>query len=379
MGIIPGMTYKSGRLLQLDILRVVSIIGVILIHIIGSSLHFWHEGSAAWTVLISIDQFFRFSVPLFVFISGYTLYSKYARNFKYWDFYSKRVARVLPWYLVWSLIIYLYINFTVEPGFVNYPTWKLILLGKVDYHLYFVSMIFQLYLLFPALLWLYKKFRSYFIVTLFVLEAILYYTFSLDGQRIIQLPWRFYEQQQYLFFGTWVFYFVLGFVLSDKWFGAKLNVGRGKFIFLLTTLAILTYSIYESLHLISATADTNVATRSTRITLLLYSTSFVISALLYSDLLLKINKHLLRILLYFANISFLVYLIHALTIRILGNFILPNSVFNLIIFSILVFSFSIFFAQLSMSAANLISFNKKNTIRNLISKKQKLRSKVKPD
>src|SRR4030042_5443803 len=105
------MAYKSERFLQLDVLRGVSIIGVILIHIIGSSFHFWDEDSTVWTVIIPIDQFFRFSVPLFVFISGYTLYSKYARDFKYWKFYSRRAARVLPWYFVWSLIIYIYINF----------------------------------------------------------------------------------------------------------------------------------------------------------------------------------------------------------------------------------------------------------------------------
>ena len=361
------MIHKSERLLELDVLRGVSIIGVILLHIIGSSFHFWQQGSTVWTTFISIDQFFRFSVPLFVFISGYTLYSKYARSFKHWKFYLRRVARVLPWYFVWSLIIYIYINFTVKPGFVNYPTWKLIFLGKVDYHLYFVSMIFQLYLLFPVLLWLYKKFRSNFVIGLFVFEAILYLIFTLDGQKIIQLPWRFYEQQQYLFFGTWVFYFVLGFVLPEKSLViAKLNLKPKKLIFLFVTLAILVYSIYDSLHLISTTADTNVATRSTRISVLLYSTSFVVSALVYSDQLLKMKKYVLKTLLYFANISYLVYLIHALVMRILGNFILPNSLVNLIIFTCIVFSLSIFFAQLSISIASIIPFHQFSKMRRII-------------
>ncbi len=361
------MASKSERLLELDILRFASIFGVILIHIIGSSFHFWSEGSPTWFVFLTLDQFFRFSVPLFVFISGYTLYSKYKQNFKYREFYTRRILRVLPWYFVWSLIIFLYINFTVKPGFINYPTWKLILLGKVDYHLYFVSMIFQLYLLFPILLWLYKRFRSNFVIVLFVLEVLLYFTFSLDGRKIIQLPWRFYEQQQYLFFGTWVFYFVLGFILSEKSLAiARSNLRLKKLFFVFVTIAFLVYSIYDSLHLISTTADTNVATRSTRIPLLLYSTSFAVSAILYSDLLLKIHKNLLRILLYFANISFLVYLIHALVMRILGNFILPDSVSNLAIFTFLVFSVSIFLAQLSISVANMISFRKLNKIRQLI-------------
>ena len=115
------MDNKLNRYLPLDILRGVSIIGVILLHIIGSSFHFWNEGSITWTVFISIDQFFRFSVPLFVFISGYTLYSKYSKNLKYLEFFKKRAARVLPWYFVWSLIIYIYIHQTVAKDGVHIP------------------------------------------------------------------------------------------------------------------------------------------------------------------------------------------------------------------------------------------------------------------
>lgn len=360
------------RLIEFDILRAIAIFGVIIIHIIGNSFHFWKEGSVTWTVFISIDQFFRVSVPLFVFISGYSLYSKYKENIKYCAFYQKRAARVLPWYFVWSLIIYIYIHLTVAKGFVDYPTWKLIFLGKVDYHLYFVSMIFQLYLLFPGLLWLYKKFRSNFVFLLFIFETILYLIFSLDGQKIIHIPWRFYEQQQYLFFGTWIFYFVFGFFLADKTSGGtKLNIIKHSFYtkrvwFFLITLAILAYSIHNSLQLISSTAGTNVATRSTRIPVLLYSTSFIITTFVYSDILLKIKRNALHILLYFSKISFLVYLIHALMIRILGNFFLPNSVLNLIIFTVLVLTLSIFLAQLSLSAAGLMPLDKIKSLKDFV-------------
>ena len=311
-----------------------------------------------WSVLVSLDQLFRFSVPLFVFISGYTLYSKYRDNFMFLKFFLKRITKVMPWYVVWSLIIYMYINFTVLPGYVNYPIWKLIFLGKVDYHLYFVSMIFQLYLLFPLLLWIFKKLKIFFLIVLFLLEAALYYVFSLDGQGQIQLPWLFYEQQQYLFFGTWIFYFVLGFAIAEKQQSEsklglrKLSLSKNQIIFALLTLVALIYTIHDSLFLISKTADTNVAPRSTRILLLFYSTSFIVTALVCSNLIDKMNSHLLKPLLYFAKISFLVYLIHSLVIRVLGNFILPNTIPNLVIFTILVFFLSIILAQISILVAS---------------------------
>lgn len=353
------MTNRIERELNLDVLRSLSIIGVVLIHIIGASFQYWHQGSLEWAFFIATDQFFRFSVPLFVFISGYTLYSKYNNNFKFWEFYTKRALRILPWYLLWSLIIYIYINISVVPGFVNYQFWKLVLLGKVDYHLYFVSMIIQLYILFPILLWLYKKLKLSFLVILFMLTAILYFVFTQDGRGIIQLPWRFYEQQQYLFFGTWVFYFVLGFVLADQALSsAKIFLKRYKFIFLLAVLTTLFLTVFNCFQLINSTVDTNVATRSTRIPILLYSTVFVVSAFLFSDVFLKLNKKLLKAILYFANLSFLVYLIHALVIRIVGNFIRPDTLPNLILFTLLILLISTFLAQLSLWTAQIVLHNR---------------------
>lgn len=364
------MTNEAQRDLNLDVLRASSILGVILIHIIGASFQYWRQGSPEWAIFIAIDQFFRFSVPLFVFISGFTLYSKYKDNFNFWEFYTKRAVRILPWYFVWSLIIYLYINFTVVSGFVNYPFWKLILLGKVDYHLYFVSMIVQLYLLFPVLLWLFKKTGNASIIVLFIFTVILCQIFTLDGLAIIQLPWRFYEQQQYLFSGTWIFYFVLGFALADKKSAnLMLLLNKYKPVSLAVVFATLAFAIYDCFQLISTTSDTNIATRSTRIPILLYSTTFVITAFLYSDLFLKLNSKLLKPILYFASLSFLVYLTHALVIRIIGNFILPTTLISLFIFTLLVISISIFLAQLSLFFSQLIPIKKFLERSRLVAKK----------
>lgn len=345
------------RLIEFDILRAFAIFGVIMIHILGASFHYWSKGSLTWTVFLILDQLFRFSVPFFVFISGYTLFLKYHQNFKYSKFFLRRVLRIFPWYFFWGLIIYIYLHAYEQPGFVDYPTWKLILLGKIDYHLYFVSMIFQLYLIFPLLRFLFNKFSLAFVCVLFILEAILYVTFSLDAQNIIHLPFRFYDQQQYLFFGTWIFYFVFGFAISQK-SPDQTRLRFIRYIFPILTGFFLTYAVMDSLHIISVFSDTNIATRFTRIPILFFSTSFILSAFFYSKQLLKLPKFVIRVLLYLANLSFLIYLIHALVMRILTNFFLPNSVFNLIIFTVLVLTLSIFLAQLSLSAAGLMPLDK---------------------
>ncbi len=351
------MDFKPRRLVEFDILRAFAIFGVIIIHIIGVSFHYWSKGSLTWVVFLALDQLFRFSVPFFVFISGYTLFLKYHQIFKYSRFYLKRTTRVLPWYFFWSFLIYIYLHANLPPGFIDYPTWKLILLGKVDYHLYFVSMIFQLYLLFPLLRFLFKKFSLFFVCVVFALEAILYAVFTLDAQNVMHLPFRFYDQQQYLFFGTWLFYFILGFVLSQK-SPDQTRLRFIRYIFPILATCFLIYAVLDSLHIISQFSDTNIATRFTRIPILLFATSFILSAFFYSKQLLKLPKLTIKILLYLANLSFLIYLIHALVMRILINFFLPNSVFRLIIFTGIVFSLSTLLAQLSIWGANLIPFQK---------------------
>lgn len=347
------MSFRSKRVVEFDILRAFAIFGVMCIHIIGVSFQFWSKGSLTWAAFLSLDQLFRFSVPFFVFISGYSLYLKYWQNFKFVDFYLRRATRILPWYFFWSLIIYIYLHLNVKPGFVDYPTWKLIFLGKVDYHLYFVSMIFQLYLLFPLLRLIFKKFSLVFVCVLFFLEALLYVIFSLDAQNLIHLPYRFYDQQQYLFFGTWIFYFVFGFVLSQK-SPDRTRLRLIRFIFPILAVLSLAYCVVDSLHIISLTSDTNIATRSTRVPILLYSVNFILSAFFYSKQLLKFPNLVLRVVLYLANLSFLVYLIHALVMRIILNFFLPNSIVNLVIFSVMVFSISVVIAQISSWGASLL-------------------------
>lgn len=361
------MSYVSKRVVEFDILRAFAIFGVMCIHILGSSFQYWDKGSLTWTVFLSLDQLFRFSVPFFVFISGYSLYLKYNLNFKFVDFYLRRATKILPWYFVWSLIIYVYLHSRVKPGFIDYPAWKLVLLGKVDYHLYFVSMIFQLYLLFPLLRLAFKKFSITLAYVLFFFEALIYVLFSLDARNIIHLPYRFYDQQQYLFFGTWVFYFVFGFVLSQK-SPERTRLRHVRFIFPILAVLFLVYCVLDNLHVISLISDTNIATRSTRIPILLYSINFILAAFFYSKQLLRLPKKVLRVMLYLSNLSFLVYLIHALVMRILFNFLIPNTVVNLFVFTVLVFCLSVFIAQLSIWAARLLPIGKIKNLQNIFLK-----------
>lgn len=97
----------------LDAVKGIALVAVITLHVIGIFLFKVDKNSLASTLGIAIDQFMRFAVPLFVAVSGYTPTLRYKDvSINYLQFLKKRVLRVIPWYLFWTLVIYLFLTQT---------------------------------------------------------------------------------------------------------------------------------------------------------------------------------------------------------------------------------------------------------------------------
>jgi peptidoglycan/LPS O-acetylase OafA/YrhL len=96
-------------------------------------------------------------------MSGIVLFYSYYEKWKVKDiipFYAKRLKFIVVPYLVVSLLYYLfnqrlyYGSVTFKPNeFLSLLTW-----GDAGYHLYFIIIILQFYLLFPLLLYLVKRY-----------------------------------------------------------------------------------------------------------------------------------------------------------------------------------------------------------------------------
>lgn len=142
----------QARLMELDVLRALAALGVIVIHVTASALAAGPEAGRSFWLLAGLNEGARFSIPAFVFISGVALFYSYAdRPVRAGSFWRKRLGAVALPYLVWSLF---YVLFTAWLGHV--PMSKLprlaglaILQGSAMYQLYFVVLILQFYLLFP--------------------------------------------------------------------------------------------------------------------------------------------------------------------------------------------------------------------------------------
>lgn len=137
---------------RINVLRGIAILGVIAVH---TSAHFPQAKGLPPVVFASIgvDVFSHYAVPLFVLLSGITLSLRYGRDKRRLhvkSFYRRRLLKIVPPYIAFSLLYLLL--FTVEYGAPPVSGMLVALAtGSAYYHLWFVVLLLQLYLLFPLL------------------------------------------------------------------------------------------------------------------------------------------------------------------------------------------------------------------------------------
>jgi surface polysaccharide O-acyltransferase-like enzyme len=133
----------------IDAARVVAILAVISIHVVAP-LVVSRSLMQTWWVGNVVDSAARWSVPLFVMISGaLLLHSDHADDPA--AFYRRRLARILPPLIAWTAI-YLFVGhqLTNNPKTLR-DAVSLVLAGHPYYHLYFLYLITGLYLVAPFL------------------------------------------------------------------------------------------------------------------------------------------------------------------------------------------------------------------------------------
>ncbi len=137
----------------IDLIRVVAVFQVVLIHL--SYVIFFKEDllSPNWRAANFYDSFSRMGVPLFFLVSGCLLLRK---SEPVADFFRKRFLKVgiptLFWsvaYLLWS--VKAYTDGSMQPLSVILSMLKVIYMGNVEIHLWFLYILIGIYLVVPIL------------------------------------------------------------------------------------------------------------------------------------------------------------------------------------------------------------------------------------
>lgn len=223
---------RSPRIDELDYLRGLAIIAIVMQHLMGYINH--PQAVLGDIAVLSVTwHLINYGLPAFVVISGAANYFSCdpEREFNYKTYLWKRTKQTLGPYVLWT-IFYYYIN-GHQVGQVIWEQIKelsfYIATGRVSYHLWYIVMIFQFYLLFPLFRKAFRYFkhkfkteRMFFIgmITLFLLQILgnWFYKFVLPhmGQppEILRPFFQYIYPFSYLTVLLWVFYLILGGVLG---------------------------------------------------------------------------------------------------------------------------------------------------------------------
>lgn len=137
---------------SLDILRIVSICGVVAIHVFGWFLGAAPKSHRLWWLAAAIDIGFIWVVPVFVMISGALVLGSRQAVDQPLGFYKKRALRLVPALLAWNLIYLLGVRIWMRgEDLTGARILQLLFDGSVFTQLYFLWLILGLYAVAPLL------------------------------------------------------------------------------------------------------------------------------------------------------------------------------------------------------------------------------------
>ena len=176
---------------------------VVMIHLMSDPVTRLQAGSLAHELFFCVHKYLHFAVPGFVFLSGLKLtYSYRQKPLILGEYMKKRVLKLLIPYLFWYILYYLFFRYK---GYMEAKTiWDHVfsfLIGDLVSPFYFITLIFQFYIIFPALLALRDKINHNILMLLVVIVQVVYFF----------LPMVPYEDR---FFLSYLFYFMLGYMMA---------------------------------------------------------------------------------------------------------------------------------------------------------------------
>ena len=194
---------------NLDYLKGLAIIGVVAIHTLGTEYPL--NNDFLYIMYINTINLSAFSVPFFIFISGLVLTYNYGDiKMNYKEFIMKRLLAILIPYIIWSFLYITYNRVEIGKTFDINPIAiiRKLITGNAEFHLYFIVLIIQFYLIFPFILKYFLKFKKYhtnllsliFFFNLLIIFAY-YYQFDYLSEKILKKVFIF-----------WIFYFVYGMI-----------------------------------------------------------------------------------------------------------------------------------------------------------------------
>lgn len=198
----------------IEYLRVIAIIAVVSIHVSGGTYYeFGNIEQYDWWVANILNTISRFSVPMFIMISGCVLLGK---NIEVKSFYTKKLSRLIPPFIFWSIAYAIFDCLRHDRSFSDFLSIissGLFITGNTYYHLWYLPMFACLMLFVPFLnlCVLGKKIAYQEFVFLFVILSffMLMKQISTVAGEVFDLNMSWFET-----FPWYIGYFLLGYFID---------------------------------------------------------------------------------------------------------------------------------------------------------------------
>ncbi|SHO50253.1 acyltransferase [Anaerocolumna xylanovorans] len=304
----------KARIYYLDILRVLSILAVITIHVTATNVSaIRNMDTFHWWFVNILNSFSRSAVPIFFMISGALLLGN-EKNGNIKEFLKKRLPRIGIPFLVWSIVYCVLKHYVIEPDYPGIFSFgkimvKEILQDSVYHHLWFVYIMLAMYFVIPFVNKIIKnaaKEELQFFIVMWFFVTIAYTTFQ--GIYYIKTEQYFYIRFLDIpFYSGYLGFFILGYYLKNQEFSKKMRgiiYAAGGSAML--AAPILTYLITRGKDVLNELFYGNFS-----ITTFL---SAVAVFILFKNIAWeeKINKRLMRLIISMSEATFGIYLIHLL-------------------------------------------------------------------
>ena len=222
---------NNNRHVYIDMLRIAASFAVVVIHVVSKGVKDFDITSFSWDICNIADGLSRFSVPVFVMISGcFFLNPDKTYSLKK---IATKILRLIIAFFVWSIIYGVTDVIFSDGESLSSVLYGLILdtvIGK--YHMWYIFLIIGLYILSPVLkrITAEKKITEYFLIITFVFTFCLVFAEKifkeLMGTNVFvnlvsEVLSSIVPNFNLDFLSGYVFYFIMGYYLNQHSFSKK--------------------------------------------------------------------------------------------------------------------------------------------------------------
>lgn len=239
------MSTIKKRETELDILRFLAMLSVIVMHVCGGIMKEIPSKSFNFIVMNSLITMITWCIPIFVMISG-GLFLNPKREITTKKLFSKYIKRFVVAFLFWAIIyqIYYYVSAKVTGG--DVLNWKGIICETIvgPYHMWYLYMLTGVYITIPILRKITesKAITEYFIFVFLIFSFLQNYGVNMPviGNVISAIMDKTYLPIGVMYIG----YFILGFYIKNFNISRKVEYALYILAVLLLIINCIVFAIY---------------------------------------------------------------------------------------------------------------------------------------